>query len=302
LVPRTGAMALSWSMDKLGPICRSAEDCALVLDAICGPDGKDQTVAQNAAFNWNADLDWRKFRVGYLKKDFEPATESQQPQTAEETTATPEEREKREKARKGHEASRARAAYDRRFSAAALEKLRAMGVNLIAVEMPKFPYDAMVMMLESEAAAAFDELTRTGRDKLLTSQGPDDWPNSFRSARFFPAVEYIQASRARRMAMDAVGKVFSQFDVIVTPTFSQQLVITNLTGHPALILPNGFRGADAPTPASLAEGADENVGGPGTPVSITFLGNLYGEAKLLAFARAYQEATGFHKLRPKLDA
>jgi Asp-tRNA(Asn)/Glu-tRNA(Gln) amidotransferase A subunit family amidase len=301
-VPRTGAMALSWSMDKLGPICRSAEDCALVLDAICGPDGKDRTVAQNAAFNWNADLDWRKFRVGYLKKDFEPATESQQPQTAEETTATPEEREKREKARKGHEASRARAAYDRKFSAAALEKLRAMGVNLIAVEMPKFPYDAMVMMLESEAAAAFDELTRTGRDKLLTSQGPDDWPNSFRSARFFPAVEYIQASRARRMAMDAVGKVFSQFDVIVTPTFSQQLVITNLTGHPALILPNGFRGADAPTPASLAEGADENVGGPGTPVSITFLGNLYGEAKLLAFARAYQEATGFHKLRPKLDA
>jgi Asp-tRNA(Asn)/Glu-tRNA(Gln) amidotransferase A subunit family amidase len=294
-------MALSWSMDKLGPICRSVEDCALVLDAIHGPDGKDRAVARNAAFNWNANLDWRSLRVGYLKKDFEPATESQQPQTAEETTATPEERERREKARKRREASRVRAAYDRKFSEAALEKLRDMGVNLVAVEMPKLPYDAMVMMLESEAAAAFDELTRTGRDKLLTAQGPDDWPNSFRTARFFPAVEYIQASRARRLAMDAVGKVFSQFDVIVTPTFSQQLVITNLTGHPALILPNGLRGSDAPPPTSFADGADENVGGSGTPVSITFLGNLFGEAKLLALARAYQEATGFHKLHPKLE-
>jgi len=302
LVPRTGAMALSWSMDKLGPICRSVEDCALVLDGIYGPDGKDRAVVQNAAFNWNANLDWRSLRVGYVKKDFEPATESQQPQTAEETTATPEERERREKARKRREASRVRAAYDRRFSEAALEKLREMGVNLVAVELPKFPYDAMVMMLESEAAAAFDELTRTGRDKLLTAQGPDDWPNNFRTARFFPAVEYIQASRARRLTMVAVGKVFSQFDVIVTPTFSQQLVITNLTGHPALILPNGFRGSDAPPPTSFADGADENVGGPGTPVSLTFLGNLYGEAKLLALARAYQEATGFHKLHPKLDA
>src|SRR5437660_11462237 len=300
-VPRTGAMALSWSMDKLGPICRSVEDCALVLDAIHGPDGKDRAVAQNAAFNWDANLDWRSLRVGYLKKDFEPATESQQPQTAEETTATPEERERREKARKRREASRVRGAYDRKFSEAALEKLREMGVNLVAVEMPKFPYAAMVMMLESEAAAAFDELTRTGRDKLLTAQGPDDWPNSFRTARFFPAVEYIQASRARRLAMDAVGKVFSQFDVIVTPTSSQQLVITNLTGHPALILPNGLRGSDAPPPTSFADGADENVDGPGTPVSITFLGNLFGEAKLLALARAYQESTGFHKLHPKLE-
>ena len=300
-VPRTGAMALSWSMDKLGPICRSVEDCALVLDAIHGPDGQDRTVAQEAAFNWNANFDWRKLRVGYLKKDFELAAESQL-DAEEKPASTPEELEKREKARKHREASRARAAYDHKFGDAALEKLRAMGVNLIPVEMPKFPYDAMVMMLESEAAAAFDELTRTGRDKLLTEQGPDDWPNSFRSARFFPAVEYIQASRARRLAMTAVGRVFSEFDVIVAPTFSQQLVITNLTGHPALILPNGFRGPDAPPPASSGDGADDNVGGPGTPVSLTFLGNLYGEAKLLAFARAYQEATGYHKLYPKLAA
>jgi Asp-tRNA(Asn)/Glu-tRNA(Gln) amidotransferase A subunit family amidase len=300
-VPRTGAMALSWSMDKLGPICRSVEDCALVLDAIYGPDGKDRTVEGHATFNWDANLDWRQLRVGYLKKDFEPEKEEPPPQ-GKEKPATPEEQEKIEKERKRREAFRIRAAYDRRYNDAALEKLRAMGVNLIPVEMPKFPYDPMVAMLESEAAAAFDELTRTGRDKLLTGQGPDDWPNTFRAARFFPAVEYIQASRARRMAMDAVGRVFSEFDVIVTPTFSQQLVITNLTGHPALILPNGFRGADAPPPASTVEGADENVGGPGTPVSLTFLGNLYGENKLLALARAYQEATGFHKLRPRLES
>jgi len=300
-VPRTGAMALSWSMDKLGPICRSVEDCALVLDAIYGPDGKDRTVDAHATFNWDANLDWRQLRVGYLKKDFEPEKEEPPPQ-GKEKPATPEEQEKIEKERKRREAFRIRAAYDRRYNDAALEKLRAMGVNLIPVEMPKFPYDAMVAMLESEAAAAFDELTRTGRDKLLTEQGPDDWPNTFRAARFFPAVEYIQASRARRMAMDAVGRVFSEFDVIVTPTSSQQLVITNLTGHPALILPNGFRGADAPPPASTVEGADENVGGSGTAVSLTFLGNLFGENKLLALARAYQEATGFHKLRPRLES
>ena len=298
-VPRTGAMALSWSMDKLGPICRSVEDCALVLDAIYGPDGKDRTVDAHATFNWDANLDWRQLRVGYLKKDFEPEKEEPPPQ---EKPATPEEQEKIEKERKRREAFRIRNAYDRRYNDAALEKLRAMGVNLIPVEMPKFPYDPMVAMLESEAAAAFDELTRTGRDKLLTEQRPDDWPNTFRAARFFPAVEYIQASRARRMAMDAVGRVFSEFDVIVTPTSSQQLVITNLTGHPALILPNGFRGADAPPPASTVEGADENVGGSGTAVSLTFLGNLFGENKLLALARAYQEATGFHKLRPRLES
>ena len=299
-VPRTGAMALSWSMDKLGPICRSVEDCALVLSSIYGPDGKDRTVSPHAAFNWDANLDWRKLRVGYLKKDFEPA--AQQPDAEEKPAVTPEEKERREKAHKRREAARARAAYDRKFNEAALEKLHTMGVNLIAVEMPKFPYDAMVTMLDSEAAAAFDELTRSGRDKLLTSQGPDDWPNVFRSARFIPAVEYVQASRARRLAMAAVGKVFSEFDVIVAPTFGQQLVITNLTGHPALILPNGFRGADAPLPASGDDGADENVGGPGTPVSLTFLGNFYGEAKLLALARAYQDATDFHKQYPKLEA
>src|SRR5438477_678474 len=116
-VPRTGAMALSWSMDKLGPICRSVEDCALVLDAIYGPDGKDRAVAESAAFNWNAELDWRKLRVGYLKKDFEPAHEAQQA-SEQKQSATAEEKEKREKARRRREASRVRTAYDRKFSEA----------------------------------------------------------------------------------------------------------------------------------------------------------------------------------------
>jgi Asp-tRNA(Asn)/Glu-tRNA(Gln) amidotransferase A subunit family amidase len=299
-VPRTGAMALSWSMDKLGPICRSVEDCALVLNAIYGPDGNDRTV-KDAAFNWDAGLDWKKLRVGYLKSEFERRPGAGQPETKEEPATTPEEQKKRKEARKRREANQARAEYDRKFNEAALEKLRAMGVNLIPAEFPKFPYEAMVTMLDAEAAAAFDELTRTGRDKLLTEQKPGDWPNIFRTSRFIPAVEYIQASRARRMAMEGVAKVFSGFDVIVAPTFSEQLVITNLTGHPALILPNGFRGADAPLPFDTTAGANDNVGGPGTPVSLTFLGNLYGEAKLLAVARAYQDATNFHLQHPKLE-
>jgi Asp-tRNA(Asn)/Glu-tRNA(Gln) amidotransferase A subunit family amidase len=299
LVPRTGAMALSWSMDKLGPICRAVEDCALVLEAIYGPDGADPSV-RNAVFHWDASLDWRKLRVGYLKVDFEPKPREATQETKEEPPATPEEQKKRDEQMRRREAGRTRAEYDRKYNDAALAKLKEMGVKLIPVEMPKFPYQSMQTMLSAEAAAAFDELTRTGRDKLLTSQKPFDWPNAFRSARFIPAVEYIQASRARRLAMDAVAKVFDGLDAIVAPTGSDQLVITNLTGHPAVILPNGFRGDDAPKPATDDPGDFQNVGGPGTPVSLTFLGRLYEEAKLLAFARAYQDATGFHRKQPKL--
>jgi len=299
LVPRTGAMALSWSMDKLGPICRTVEDCALVLNAIHGRDGKDRTV-QPAAFNWDATLDWRDMRVGYLKSAFERKPDEQQDAAKEEPPATPEEQKKREERKKRREAARALAQYDRKFNDAALAKLREMGVKLVPVEMPKFPYDAMVTMLTAESAAAFDDLTRSGKDKLLTSQKDFDWPNTFRTARFIPAVEYIQAARARRMAMDAVAKVFHGLDVIVAPTSGEQLVITNLTGHPAVILPNGLRGSDAPKPLTDDVSDFQNAGGPGTPASLTFLGKLYGEAALLAFARAYQEATGFHLLHPKL--
>ncbi|MDP9263405.1 MAG: amidase, partial [Acidobacteriota bacterium] len=296
LVPRTGAMALSWSMDKLGPICRAVEDCALVLSAIYGPDGKDRVV-RNAAFNWDAGLDWRKLRVGYLKVDFELPPVTPEP-PKEEKELTPEERKKREEEKANRESARARQVYDKRFNDAALAKLGSMGVALVPVELPKYPYDAMRVILLAEAAAAFDELTRSGRDKLLTQQSRNDWPNTFRSARFIPAVEYIQANRARTLAMEAMAKLFDQVDVIVAPTFSTQIVVTNLTGHPAVILPNGVRGDDAPKPQ--VRNGELQPGGPGTPASLTFLGQLYGEAKLLAVAKAYQDATGFHLQHPKL--
>ncbi len=261
-VPRSGAMALSWSMDKIGPICRAVEDCALVLDAIVGPDGHDRTV-RDAAFNWDASLDVRKLRVGYLKAEFErdPKPEDLAKEKPEDT---------------------ARRVARKKFDAAALEVIRKLGVNLVPVELPDLPYEHMLTVLSAEAAAAFDDLTRSGRDRLLTAQKEQDWPNQFRVARFIPAVEYVQADRARTLAMQAMEKVFEKFDALVAPTTSAQLIASNLTGHPAVILPHGFR--------------DD-----GTPASITFLGNLYGEAKMLAVARAYQEATDFHRRHPKLE-
>jgi Asp-tRNA(Asn)/Glu-tRNA(Gln) amidotransferase A subunit family amidase len=291
LVPRTGAMTVSWSMDKLGPICRSVEDCAIVLDAIHGPDGHERM--EHRAFNWDANLDWRKLRIGYLKTEFESLEESQYALPRILRSLNPEQGER----------ARAFAQYDRRFLQATLVKLKEMGVNLIPVEIPKFPYDAMVTILFAEAAAAFDELTRSGRDKLLTGQTAHDWPNFYRAARFVPAVEYIQANRARMLAIQSISKAFENVDVVITPTYSAQLVATNLSGHPALILPNGFREADAPPPTTTPQGeVVSDYGGPGTPVSLTFLGQLYGEVKLLAFARAYQEATGFHLRHPKPSA
>jgi Asp-tRNA(Asn)/Glu-tRNA(Gln) amidotransferase A subunit family amidase len=299
-VPRTGAMALSWTMDKLGPICRSVEDTAIVLSAIHGPDGHDRTV-HDVAFNWDANLDWRKLRVGYLKDDFElsPPPPSEAPKDEKELTA--EEKKKRDEEAAGRAQAIARRDYDHKFEEAAIAKLRAMGVNLIPVEFPKYPYQAMRSILVAEAAAAFDDLTRSGRDKLLTQQTRDDWPNTFRSARFIPAVEYIQASRARTVAMEMAAKVFEQVDVIVAPTFSTQLLITNLTGHPALILPNGLRGDDVPK-ARVHENGEVDAGGPGTPLSLTFLGQLYGEAKMLTLAKAYQDATDFHRKHPQMEA
>jgi Asp-tRNA(Asn)/Glu-tRNA(Gln) amidotransferase A subunit family amidase len=283
LVPRTGAMALSWSMDKIGPICRSVEDCALVLSAIYGPDGRDLAV-QNAAFNWDASFNWKTLRIGYLKSAFDPNTD---PLPANVTDT--------------QKAAFQRRAYDETYATAALAALQKMGVSLIPLEMPKFPFGDITPVLEAEAAAAFDDLTRTGRDALLAGQLAFDWPNQFRMARFYSAVDYIQAMRARTLAIAEMAKLFSHVDVIVTPSQGTQLVATNLTGQPAIIVPNGIRGDDAPKPASDEDGALQNAGGPGTPVSLTFLGALYSEARLAAFARAYQDATGFHRLHPKLD-
>ncbi len=287
LVPRTGAMALSWSMDKIGPICRSVEDCAIVLSAIygqeVGPAPHDLAV-QPAAFNWNAGFDWKTLRIGYIKAAFDKPTAPAE--------ATEEQK-----------ASLTRRLYDTRFTDAALVQLRSMGVSLIPVEMPKFPFAEIVPVLEAEAAAAFDELTLTGRDQLLVGQQPFDWPNQFRVARFYSAVDYIQAMRARTLAIAEMTALFAntRLDIIVTPSTGLQLSATNLTGQPAVIVPNGVRGDDAPGPQTDDDGALQNTGGPGTPVSLTFLGTLYSDARLAAFARAYQEYTGFHRVHPKLD-
>ena len=255
-VPRTGAMALSWTMDKLGPICRSVEDCAIVLDAIYGPDGQDKSVIP-ATYHWNAALSPKKLRIGYVKSAFD--TPQIDPSDAKRTLHA-----------------------TKKFDDAALDVFRRLGINLIPVELPDLPYDAMRLILSAEAAASFDELTRSDRDKELVQQGKFDWPNSFRTSRFIPAVDYVNANRVRSMAIQKWDDLMRTIDVIVTPTGAanlSQLVATNLTGHPAVILPNGFR--------------DD-----GTPVSLTFLGGLFEEAKALAVARAYQEATGFHLKHP----
>jgi Asp-tRNA(Asn)/Glu-tRNA(Gln) amidotransferase A subunit family amidase len=295
-VPRTGAMALSWTMDKLGPLCRAVEDCAIVLEVIHGPDGKD-LATRDAGFAWDADFDWHTLRVGYLKDAFASSPEEPAKPPASETEV---EKNKRVAADRDHAAARARREYDRRYDQAALDKLHAMGVDLKPVALPNLPYGDMSPLLTAEAAAAFDDLTMSGRDKLLTEQSADDWPNLFRIARFYPAVEYIQANRARTLAIQQMAALFQQVDVIVTPSGGDQLVATNLTGHPAVIVPNGIRGNDAPVPPKVDDGEDDSIGGPGTPVSITFLGGLYQDAKLCVFARAYQQATGFQKLHPKL--
>jgi Asp-tRNA(Asn)/Glu-tRNA(Gln) amidotransferase A subunit family amidase len=297
LVPRTGAMALSWSMDKIGAIARSVEDCAIVLDAIYGPDRHDLSV-RDAAFNPDFTVDVRKLRVGYIKSAFDPPVMTP-PKPPSETLAGKELEayNQRLTQRKAYFAMRT---YDAQFNTRALETLRGMGIALTPVEMPKFPFGSIVPMLEAEAAAAFDDLTRSGRDALLSGQSPGDWPNQFRTARFYSAVDYINAARARTLALQQMTALFAPFDVIVTPSGGAQLTATNLCGQPAVIVPNGLRGDDAPPAPPGEDGAPNLSGGPGTPVSLTFLAPLYQDAKACALAHAYQQKTGFHRLHPKL--
>ncbi len=296
-VPRTGAMALSWTMDKIGPICRAVEDCALVLSAIYGQDHRDLSV-QPAAFNWDAAFDWRTLRVGYIKSAFDAP---KLPELKAPTEGGDKEMEAYKKRLARTQAYFAQSVYDLKYATAALEVLRnKMGVTLIPVEIPQLPFGSMVPLLEAEGAAAFDELTLSGRDKLLAGQEPFDWPNNFRVARFYAAVDYIQAMRARTLAIKAMDELFKTVDLIVTPSQGVQLVATNLTGQPAVIVPNGLRGPDAPPSPNPVDGAVDNTGGPGTPVSITFLGGLYADARVAAVARVYQEITGFHKLHPEI--
>ena len=245
-VSKFGAMALSWSMDKLGPICRSVEDCALVFHAIHGSDPQERT-AIDAPFHWRADSDVKKLRIGYVKSAFDEARETK--------------------------------AYDD----ASLEVLKSLGVDLIPIELPDLPYAALRMILVAEAAAAFDELTRQNLDDQLTRQDKDAWPNIFRSARFIPAVEYIQANRVRTLAIQAMDELMEKIDVYVCPSYgADNLTLTNLTGHPSVVIPNGF--SEKNTPIS----------------SITFMGNLYRETDVMLVAKAVQDATDFHKKQPEM--
>jgi Asp-tRNA(Asn)/Glu-tRNA(Gln) amidotransferase A subunit family amidase len=251
-VSRYGAMALSWSMDKIGPICRTVEDCALVFQAISGPDDKDLTVV-DLPFNWDPQLDLHSIRIGYLKSAFE------------------------RKPREGNERDKRTIEENKK----ALEVLRSLGIELIPFDLPDFPTRRISFILTTEAAAAFDELTRSNRDDQLVRQNRGAWPNSFRQARFVPAVEYIQANRARVQLMQAMAEKMEGIDVFIAPRGSTT-GLTNLTGHPAVIIPSGFR---------------ED----GTPTAIVFIGNLFAEAKTLRVAKAYQDATGFHLKHPDLD-
>jgi Asp-tRNA(Asn)/Glu-tRNA(Gln) amidotransferase A subunit family amidase len=296
-VPRTGAMALSWSMDKIGPIARSVEDTALILNVLQGPDNRD-LCCQPAGFGVDFSVDLHKLRIGYLKSAFEEPTLTP-PSESELKNLNEDQRAKRLAANK---LQFDRSAYDAKFDRAALDKLRAMGLTLTPCELPAFPFGALTTILSAEGAAAFDDLTTTGRDALLAGQKPFDWPNSFRTARFIPAVDYIQAQRARALAIAHMHALFAQFDVIVTPSGGMQLTATNLCGQPAVIVPNGLRGDDAPPFAPTPEDDWPSWGGPGTPVSITFLAPLYAEGPALALAAAYARATGFTKLHPKLNA
>ena len=244
-VSRAGAMALSWSMDKIGPICRSVEDCAVVLKAIQGPDGKDLTI-KDVGFDWDPDRRLENLRIGYYKEAFENDDSIKENDQA------------------------------------VLDTIRAMGVDLIPVELPDIPVQSMRFILIAEAAAAFDALTRSGQDDLLVRQTSGAWPNGFRQARLIPAVEYLQANRVRTELLEKMAALFDKIDVYISPSSGgDNLTLTNLSGHPAVVIPNGF--------------TEENH-----PTSITVIGDLFGESDALLVAKAFQDATDFHLKHPTL--
>jgi len=166
---------------------------------------------------------------------------------------------------------------------AAIEKIRSLGVQLIEIELPDYPIGSISFLLSTEGAAAFDDLTRSGRDDWLAQQKADAWPNTFRRKRFVPAVEYLEAQRIRYLLIQDMAKIFDKIDLFIAPSFAGRTLLTsNLTGHPCVVLPDGFTKA-------------------GTPTSICFIGNLFGEGKILAVAKRYQDATDFHRKHPVLD-
>jgi Asp-tRNA(Asn)/Glu-tRNA(Gln) amidotransferase A subunit family amidase len=269
-VSRYGAMALSWSMDKIGPMCRSVEDCAIVFNAIYGSDGRDETVV-DAPFNWNPDVPLSSLKIGFLEGEFNPSISGQ--------------------ARGGGpgggrgvspEDARRRGEERNKLLKEALDVLRAAGAKLESMTLPDFPANALGFILSAEAAAAFDDLTRSKEVDLLTEQGAGAWPNTFRASRFIPAVEYIRAQRARTLLNRQMDALMSKHDVFLSPTGSSSLGITNLTGHPAACLKAGF--------------VD------GSPLALMITGRLYDEGTVLRVALAYERATKWHTMNPPLDS
>jgi Asp-tRNA(Asn)/Glu-tRNA(Gln) amidotransferase A subunit family amidase len=257
-ISRYGAMALSWTMDKIGPICRTVEDCVLAFNAIYGADGRDETVV-DAPFRWNPRVPLGSLKIGYIKGDFEDVAPPPNVNT--------EEAKKRFQARlEGMKA--------------ALDTFRKAGANLVPLQLPDFPAQAIRFILSAEAATAFDDLTRTRGIDQLTEQGPGDWPNTFRTSRFVPAVEYIRAQRARTLLMRKYDELMSTCDVFLSSTGGASLTATNLTGHPALCLKAGFV---------------EKM-----PWSLMITGRLYDEATLLRVALAYERATPWSRMNPTL--
>jgi len=232
-------MALSWTMDKLGPMCRSLDDAAVVYSAILGYDPLDQdTVSWPMADPGPAKI--QGARVGFVEGSFGGGDEELE----------------------------------------LLASLEQLGCELVPVELPAASSRDLFFVLSAEAAAAFDELTRDGRDDELVRQGPDAWPNIFRSSRLIPAVEYIQANRLRRGLIDEVDQLLAGLDVLVHPT-QAHLVTFNLTGHPSVCAPWKMR--------------DD-----GTPRSIAFTAALFEDTRLLAVASAWQRAGSYHEVHPDL--
>jgi len=241
-VSKAGAMALSWSMDKLGPMCRSVDDCALVYSMIKGSDGIDHSVV-DVPFQVPVKKELRSLRIGYVESAFNDSSTIDNDRSV-------------------------------------LDRLRDLGYDLIPIELPEFPTNSLSFLLNVEAAAAFDELTRSNRDDELVRQVKWAWPNVFRTARHVPAVEYVQANRARMVLSQKMSVLFKDIDVYVIPSFwGDNLLRTNLTGHPCVVLPNGFNDK-------------------GIPTSISFIGDLYMDGEVISVARSYQRGTGWHKRYP----
>jgi Asp-tRNA(Asn)/Glu-tRNA(Gln) amidotransferase A subunit family amidase len=251
-------------MDKIGPMCRSVEDCAIVFNAIYGSDGRDDTVV-DAPFNWNPDVPLSSLKIGVLENEFSATAGGGGGGRG---GVSPED-------------ARRRAEERNRLLKDALDVLRAAGARLEPMTLPEFPANALGFILSAEAAAAFDDLTRSKQVDLLTEQGAGAWPNTFRTSRFIPAVEYIRAQRARTLLNRQMDALMSKYDAFLSPTGSASLGITNLTGHPAACLKAGF-----------VDGA---------PLALMITGRLYDEANVLRVALAYERATKWHGMNPPLD-